>query len=542
MVAPAATAPLIELLRELGAAEAPHAAGRTLLEHLVETQEIVGRWDQPLWLQHAALAHSVYGTDAYHRELLPLSRRHELVELIGERAERLVYLFCVTPRDPLLAGTHRWAPGTVVRSNGGAQPPPTRGELDCVLLLHMANLADQVRSPDGSPGRWLVRLRELADLIADSDTVQPPLFLATLATTSAAEEQLARRAYLAGVSRADDDGKRASRLAIAAASCPVVAEPCVWLGYLAAWSGDSDSAQEWGEHARARLGRLGTAWDKRLSYREWCELVQGLGQARSRRVEVTDPRALLEAVRSPGATRPASQVDRSAGRRRFHRYVEGLAAGGAGAVGRYPDLPSRPWYDPDSFRIARYLESRHEEIRAELLALDPARFRRESESIPRSGDWEVVFLFERGRPNREALAACPVTARAAQSPEALRTPAGLIYLSRMRPGTYIAPHRGPTNLRVRCHLGIQVPEGDCALRVGNESRGWQEGRCLVFDDHFEHEAWNHTDEDRLVLIVDLWHPALSPTEVSLLSGLHQQMYDYARRLGRYWSNNERADV
>jgi aspartyl/asparaginyl beta-hydroxylase (cupin superfamily) len=62
----------------------------------------------------------------------------------------------------------------------------------------------------------------------------------------------------------------------------------------------------------------------------------------------------------------------------------------------------------------------------------------------------------------------------------------------------------------------------------------------VFDDCFEHEAWNHTDEDRLVLIVDLWHPGLSPTEMTLLEGLHNHMSAHARRLSRYWSANAEA--
>jgi aspartate beta-hydroxylase len=116
----------------------------------------------------------------------------------------------------------------------------------------------------------------------------------------------------------------------------------------------------------------------------------------------------------------------------------------------------------------------------------------------------------------------------------------LIYVSRLRGGTHIDAHRGPTNLRVRCHLALKVPEGDCAIRVGVQTRRWEEGRCLVFDDHFDHEAWNHTEEDRLVLIVDLWHPGLSATEVTLLEGLQAHTYAQARRLSRYWSANAAA--
>jgi aspartate beta-hydroxylase len=110
----------------------------------------------------------------------------------------------------------------------------------------------------------------------------------------------------------------------------------------------------------------------------------------------------------------------------------------------------------------------------------------------------------------------------------------------MRPGTHIRPHRGPTNLRLRCHLGIKVPDGDCAIRVGAQTRRWEQGHCLVFDDYFEHEAWNQTDEDRIVLIVDLWHPGLSATEVRLLEGLQRYAYGHASRLSSYWSANAAA--
>jgi aspartyl/asparaginyl beta-hydroxylase (cupin superfamily) len=85
-----------------------------------------------------------------------------------------------------------------------------------------------------------------------------------------------------------------------------------------------------------------------------------------------------------------------------------------------------------------------------------------------------------------------------------------------------------------------VPEGDCAIRVGHETRRWEEGRCLIFDDHFEHEAWNHTQEERIVLIVDLWHPDLTATEVELLTGLQEYALAHAHRLGRYWSANVEA--
>ena len=235
--------------------------------------------------------------------------------------------------------------------------------------------------------------------------------------------------------------------------------------------------------ARQRLSALGTSWDKRLSFEEWAELIDALehsGDEHPR--QALHPRALFEAVLRPRAAARSSEIeapaiappDPDAGRRRFHRYVDGL-----GHVGE-------------------------------------------------------------SRPGDDVCAACPVTAHGIEIYSTVRTMAGLIYVSRMRAGTHIAAHRGPTNLRVRCHLPIEVPEGDCAIRVGAQTRRWQEGKCLVFDDHFEHEAWNHTDEDRIVLIVDLWHPGLSDTEVALLEALHGYTDVHARRLNRYWAANAQA--
>ena len=200
---------LITFLRSEGAARLGHAGERTLLDHLVGTYEIVRRWNQPPRLQHAALIHSVYGTDVYGQQLLPPSRRDDVVRIAGDEAERLAYLFCVTPRDLLFAGTHLWAadlstlPPVRVRETSD-RPPATEVELDELVLLHMANLAEQARADDGSPGLWLVRLRELAELLVGRESVTIPLFVAELAAFSDTDESLARRAYQAGTAPVDD--------------------------------------------------------------------------------------------------------------------------------------------------------------------------------------------------------------------------------------------------------------------------------------------------------------------------------------------------
>ena len=278
---------LISFLRSEGAEPKRHAGRRSLLDHLVGTYEIVRRWKQPAQLQHAALIHSLYGTDLYRQQSISPSRRGDVITIAGGEAERLAHLFCAMPRDLLFGGTHLWTRDVATSLNGKDQPPATRAELDALVLLHMANLAEQARAEDGSPGRWLVRLRELAELLIDSDAVSLPLFVAELAAFGEGDESLSRSAYRAGVARADDREARASRLALTAAVCPVVAEPCVWLAHLSRCRGDSSAARSWAGRARRRLRDLGTAWDKRLTFDEWLQLAQLLEQPPDREMQAS---------------------------------------------------------------------------------------------------------------------------------------------------------------------------------------------------------------------------------------------------------------
>ena len=84
-------------------------------------------------------------------------------------------------------------------------------------------------------------------------------------------------------------------------------------------------------------------------------------------------------------------------------------------------------------------------------------------------------------------------------------------LSLLAPHTQIPPHVGVTNTRLVCHLPLIVPQG-CTFRVGAETRHWQAGQAFVFDDSIEHEARNDSDQLRVVLIFDVWHPGLTSTE------------------------------
>ena len=106
--------------------------------------------------------------------------------------------------------------------------------------------------------------------------------------------------------------------------------------------------------------------------------------------------------------------------------------------------------------------------------------------------------------------------------------AGSAYFSYLSPGARLQRHCGPTNTRLRVHVGIAVPAG-AGLRVGNETRAWLEGAPIVFDDSFEHEVWNEGRSPRLVFIFDVWHPQLT-TDAERLGALDahgQQRYRQA---------------
>jgi beta-hydroxylase len=168
------------------------------------------------------------------------------------------------------------------------------------------------------------------------------------------------------------------------------------------------------------------------------------------------------------------------------------------------------------FPFTETLEANWGVIRGELLDLSRKAFKPFfNKGKLYDGTWDIFGLYAFGRKNAENCTLCPETTRVVETIPRMVTAA----FSRLEPHTHIKPHVGYTPAVLRCHLGLIVPE-DCALRVGPEVRGWQEGRCMVFDDTTEHEAWNRSDSERVVLIIDFEKEDTScdPTLQKLLRG------------------------
>jgi aspartyl/asparaginyl beta-hydroxylase (cupin superfamily) len=193
----------------------------------------------------------------------------------------------------------------------------------------------------------------------------------------------------------------------------------------------------------------------------------------------------------------------------------------------FPGLPQIQFFDPADFDWAHAVEARTSAILRELELLiagsgtedfrpyirsDPNRPRMDDNQLLDSIDWSALFLCENGRPIDDVVARCPQTWDAVQvAPLPMMSNAPNVMFSLLRPGARIAPHTGMFNTRLVCHLPLIVPPS-CGFRVGNEVREWQVGKLLIFDDTIEHEAWNDSDNDRVVLIFDIWRPELGEQE------------------------------
>lgn len=247
---------------------------------------------------------------------------------------------------------------------------------------------------------------------------------------------------------------------------------------------------------------------------------QALGSALDRWV-ATEAAGLQGAIRE----RFEHAVDILVGRRtRFDPQPMGLY---------YPSIVQCEFFPRERFPWLAELEAQTEAIRAELMGL----LARNTGSVPyvqydsdqpmaqwaplnRNPDWSVFHLIKEGLRVPENADQCPVTmatlARFPQPQQAGRTPVALF--SCLKPHTRIPPHVGVSNARLLVHLPLIVPP-HCGFRVGSQTRPWRVGEAFVFDDSVEHEAWNDSDELRVVLIFDVWHPDLTVQEQRLLDGL-----------------------
>lgn len=182
-------------------------------------------------------------------------------------------------------------------------------------------------------------------------------------------------------------------------------------------------------------------------------------------------------------------------------------------------VPTTPFLTTDDQPWAAVMEEHWEEIRAELEAVlhDRSAIPAFQEISVAQGDlstddrWKTYFLFGYGFEVEEHTAACPRTTALLRQIPGMKT----AMFSILAPGKHIPAHRGPYKGVLRYHLGLIVPEDaeQCRIRVDREVRHWDEGKGLLFDDSYEHEVWNDTVEERVVLFVDVVRPLRGPARI-----------------------------
>jgi aspartate beta-hydroxylase len=132
-------------------------------------------------------------------------------------------------------------------------------------------------------------------------------------------------------------------------------------------------------------------------------------------------------------------------------------------------------------------------------------------------DWRMYIMKAYGVEQPRRMAACPrLTALVKERPEVLSCS-----FSFLGPGKHIPPHRGPIRGIIRFYMMLSMPRAAdgrpaAVLRVADTEHRLENGQYLLWDDTFEHEAWNSSDEVRIVLSLDVWRPRM-PLDMKILS-------------------------
>ncbi len=219
---------------------------------------------------------------------------------------------------------------------------------------------------------------------------------------------------------------------------------------------------------------------------------------------------------------------------------------------RHSKVGDDAFLDRQHFPWISRLEEEWEAIRDEALAV-----LRHREAIPPLAElspdhgrlddqrkWRSFFLWGYGFRMDQNCARCPATARLVERIPGVRT----VLFSIHEPGMAIPPHKGVTASMCILHLGLKVPRdsANCAIRVGTDVQHWKEGEAFVFDDTREHETWNRTSDDRVILLVQFDRPLRFPASLVawvFMESIRRSAFvsDARRRLGSWETAFQRLE-
>ncbi len=174
------------------------------------------------------------------------------------------------------------------------------------------------------------------------------------------------------------------------------------------------------------------------------------------------------------------------------------------------------FFDNKDFPWVPEIEAGFSGVREELDALMPYAadmpnfqdISTRQRELSQDDGWKTFFFYAYGMRADKNCDRCPKTDALLNKIPGMKT----AFFSILAPGKHLPPHRGPYKGVLRLHLALIVPEPaeKCGIRVADETRHWTEGKVMLFDDAFDHEAWNDTEGTRVVLFVDLVRPMRFP--------------------------------
>jgi aspartyl/asparaginyl beta-hydroxylase (cupin superfamily) len=182
-----------------------------------------------------------------------------------------------------------------------------------------------------------------------------------------------------------------------------------------------------------------------------------------------------------------------------------------------------PWfYCTDEFDWVRKFEGSFEVIKAEIERIVNQNEEQfvpyfNKDIISKENTWKtLLFYFWRKRMHK-------VMDNTPLLEELFNTIPGFVSaaISKLEAGAEIKWHPGDTSGTIRCHFPITVPDTlpNCGFQVAEESRSWEEGKMLMFCDAYQHRAFNLTQEDRIILIIDVVRPELIHKKAGICSNV-----------------------
>ncbi len=199
-------------------------------------------------------------------------------------------------------------------------------------------------------------------------------------------------------------------------------------------------------------------------------------------------------------------------RRRVKRYGKRLTRRLSAYQSHQSLVPNTPFLGNEHFPFLKKFEDRWEEMQAEVhevlkfrehipgfQEISPDQYR-----IATANNWKTFILFGFGDKLERNCKQAPVTAEILGRAPNIQT----AWFSILAPGYHIPAHTGVTKGILRAHLGLVIPRkrGKCRIRVDDETRAWEAGKVFVLDDTYNHEVWNDTDEERVILLFDFDRP------------------------------------